>query len=380
MLDAWQRADAVEHVSLDLLVRQAPIPCDGALVEDAAHVLRGEPEAEPLAHDRLDLQVIELLVQKHEVRVTLQVMQVATTTDGPAETIQDLLGAQGILQVLRDAVLVDAEETVQQMEHQVPPFGRMVDQALLPDREVELGLQGVQHKVDLINHANAPLQLLQHPPHLHTLPPHLRCVLLGSPVICHSQRLEEPELQGFHISGCAEHDVALGADTGDARRKVYFQVQGAVALEGRDTLLHDCGECVLHHRSREHDQRLRHHQANETRTFGQHKCQQRRDHGGLACPHDHLLNYRGARKERLQELRDHLDLPRPQEEACDELEDQEARVELRLEAGGARDVRDWREEGALRAEESTQNLGLLGEACLQSNLRTCAVWVVEQLE
>ena len=133
---------------------------------DAEQVVLLQPVVRPLGEHGLELGVVEVDVEQHEVRRALERARRVALVD---------LGEQARERALRELALVEAdrgrarlavEERVEQVDREVPAQRREVEVELVADREVERRLERVEDEVDLVEDDRALLEEPQQPPEL----------------------------------------------------------------------------------------------------------------------------------------------------------------------------------------------------------------------
>ena len=321
-----------------------------------------QPQQRPLRQERLEVRVVEGLVQQHQVRVALQRMALVAALEHARQLGHHLVrGRQAgeafrlgerrrvpALERLAHGAALQIEDRVQQVDRQLPPVAREIDRYLVADRKVELATQRMQQHVDLVHdqHARAPQvedahQRVGHVAARRHLVAHAHQLLVEPLRLARQQAIDVELLDRVRLLGELEHERldGLGRRAHDAAvspRAVELRVQpchelgavlvAALELERKHALDDDGREATAHHVARLLQQRRRHHLRHERLAVGEYQCQQRPDDRRLAGAHDHLLHARLAAPHIVHEPIHHLDLSPAQQQIKNVLKHQEARV------------------------------------------------------
>eukprot|EP00964_Phaeocystis_antarctica_P029141 scaffold16424_cov61-Phaeocystis_antarctica.AAC.2 len=335
---------------------------------------RPQPEDGPLGEERLELLPVPRGGEQQQVRRRLQHVRGHALGHLGLER-----GARGACHRVgleaAAAAAVAAEQPVEQEPRQLPAEARAaalghVERHLVAERPVELRLERVQHEVDLVNeqhgaaeeaeHLDAPRGLLAQRGHRAHVEGRARAAELAQHALAsvedhaHAlgdlagdrggggrfdlprvrqqvEGLDELERERLERGRVADHHrarVARLAQLGAQPRRVP-RVAQPVEGERVHGLDEHAREDGAHHRAAHLEQRRGHALHHELRAVAEEQREQRRDHGGLAAAHDHLLAARAAALGRLDEAAHQRHLRLSQQEARHELERREARVEAR---------------------------------------------------
>mmetsp|Transcript_68572 Transcript_68572/g.155104 ORF Transcript_68572/g.155104 Transcript_68572/m.155104 type:complete len:272 (+) Transcript_68572:1121-1936(+) len=201
---------------------------DGALEDiaqrlvpvDAVQVVLLEPEVRPLRQHRLHLRVVEVGVEEGDVRELLERVDLGAVGDDLAEALEDLEGEAAVLEG-GGAAALEEEDGIHQVRRQRPPLAllRAVQIELVADWEVELGLEGVQHHVDLVQQEHRTLKGFEHGLELGHLGTEFGGAVLGAVplgVVEALQRLHVDELDGLEGRRGRHHHPAVLPGVGQA--------------------------------------------------------------------------------------------------------------------------------------------------------------------
>ena len=329
-----------------------------------------QQQQQPVGQQPLEARVVEVGIEQHEVRHTLQRAALDALLERGADALQQPLRLHRARHLHHADALRREEERIEGVEGQLPPqprrelVGGEVERQLLAQRPVELALERVQQQIDLVHDEAAAVEDLEHVAAAlrllvvggerlevlgrrrgaaeeadlaaegHQAAALLVLLRLAREIVEMMHDFEELERKRLERRGRRDDDGAPLDRRAELHEQRGRHVDRSLEVEGVDGLRDERREPLAQHSAREGEEGGRHHEHHELRAVGEEQREERRDAGGLAGAHDELRDQRAALGQRGDEALDELDLRRAQHHARRELEHEEARVVAR--ALGAR--------------------------------------------